>query len=80
MKKIELEKGDVIISKWKREGQDDARGVKLSISDSSNMATVFISLKECEEIIVALFREKEKVKEDITSREGTTEVIEEVKE
>lgn len=68
MKKIQLEKGELIVSKWKREGEDGVRGVKISIADNANMATVFVSLKDCEEIIVALFREKEEIKKDLEKK------------
>ena len=77
MKKIQLERGEFVVSKWKREGEANIRGIKLSIFDDNNMATVFVSLKECEEIIVALFREKEEVKKDLKFEEKAIEVKDE---
>ena len=66
MREIELEGSNkVVISKWKREGEDDTKGVKVSISDSKTMATLFLSLKDLEKFLVALYKERDEVLKDI---------------
>ena len=66
MREIELDNDNkVIVSKWKREGDEDTKGVKLSISDDKTMATLFLSLEDCEKVLVALYKERDEVVKDL---------------
>jgi len=63
MKEVQLEKGKLIVSKWRKDGKESIKGIKLSMQDDTTMATVFMSLEECEKLIVSLFKEKKEVVE-----------------
>ena len=66
MREIELDENNkVIISKWKQEGDEEIKGVKLSISDSNTIATLFLSLEDCEKVLVALYKERDEVLKDL---------------
>lgn len=66
LREIELEGNHkVTVSKWKREGEEEERGVKLSFFDDDNMVTLFLSLKDCEKVLVALYRERDEVVKDL---------------
>lgn len=69
LREVELEGNHkVTVSKWKREEEDGERGLKLSFFDDDNMVTVFLSLEDCEKVLVALYKERDEVLKDLKKK------------